>query len=36
LGFLNVGVKEINFVGYVKGLKATRVTVGKKNLMDKV
>jgi hypothetical protein len=36
LGFLNVGVKEVNFVGYVKSFKGTRVKVGKNNLMDKV
>jgi len=35
LGFLNVGVNEVNFVGYVKGLKGTRVRVGENNLMDK-
>lgn len=35
LGFLNVRVKEVKFVGYVKGSKGTRVTIGEKNLMDK-
>jgi hypothetical protein len=36
LGFLNVGVKEVNIVGYVKGFKGRIVKVGEKNLMDKV